>query len=656
MKLNTDPHQSPPVNVKSAKNSVHAHNHHSVDIGNSKSEKKSSQSVSMSSGNNNTKQRNNVTLPLEEECIKLLRAKEYRSCEILAMYHLSSFPPSQSEIDNLAQKATTYEILGDCATYQNQYRRAIAFYKKALAHLKSKRPVTNTSLHNILLVQTAAEANLKLKQARTLAQLGDITEAASILDTSIPRSHSLRTFAISMELGKLYQMNGRISDAKRSYLDALSRNVYAMEAIEKLVDLNAERSEVMKVVNEAIKKKGTDGKENAHDNPHSKGNKKKNEGNGTEIPIADIITAYFYSNRSTSSHQVNALSQWKKLHAEYPQNVYVLLQMALLQTKNPNCDVPHAAEGTFQKIRNLDVNFVEGMDYYAGLLAKQCDLSELGRLNGDLLKIDDTRAEAWIALALYHDACGEPDKAIAFVDKGISCDPHNPFCHKLKGSILLSQGRSDIAGSCFYRANEIKKDISSYEGMVESCLKAKRYKEAICTAKEAMAFAPRDSRALTLVGLALSKATSSSRDNGGMDRAKKALRKALSLDALSLRPLLALIDLHAADDEHDVCIDLLKKGIEDGGETSITGNSQNFPRAYKRQVILHSNLADVYSECRMFEDALTCYHKSLSLDPEYVEAQRGLGRLEAKMKGMDPDSLETFDEDGHHYVDYSDDV
>lgn len=502
--------------------------------------------------------------------------------------------------------------------------------------------MNSSSVHSILLVQTSAEANLKLKQARTLAKLGNITEAASILDSSIPKAHPLRTFAISMELGKLYQLNGRVAEAKRSYLDALGRNMYAMEAIEQLVGLNAERSEVMKVVNEAIKKKGSDGKEN------------QNKTEGAEIPIADIVTAYFYSNRSTSSHHANALGQWKKLHLEYPQNIYVLLQMALLQTKHPSCDVAHAAEATYQKMRDLDFNFIEGMDYYAGLLAKQCDLSGLGRLNSDLLQIDDTRSESWVALALYHDACGDPDKAIAFVDKGISCDSQNAFCHKLKGSILLTQGRPDIAGSCFFRANEIKRDISSYEGMVESCLSAKRYKEAICTAKEAMAFAPRDSRALTLVGLALSKATSSSRDNGGMDRAKKALRKALSLDALALRPLLALVDLYAAEDDHDACTELLKKGIEDGGDTSVTGTSPMFSRAYERQVILHSKLADVYSECNKFEEALTCYHKSLSLNPECVEAQRGIGRLEAKMKGLDPDSSEIAD-DGN-YIDYNDDV
>jgi anaphase-promoting complex subunit 7 len=594
---------------------------------------------------NNIPKTRNIS-PLEDECIKLLRAKEYRSCEILAMYHLSSTSPSNSEMENLSQKATAYEILGDCATNQNQHRRAIAFYKKALAHLKSKRPVASASVHNILLVHSSTEANLKLKQARSLSKLGNITEAASVLESSIPRSHSLRTFAISMELGKLYQLNGRIADAKRSYLDALSRNVYTMEAIERLVGLNAERSEVMKVVNEAIKKKGSDGKEN----------QKKNQ--GTEIPIADIVTAYFYSERSTSSHQANALSQWKKLHAEYPQNIYVLLQMAMLQTKHPNCDVPYAALGTFKKIRNLDLNFVEGMDCYAGLLAKQCNLAELGRLNGDLLQIDDTKSEAWIALALYHDACGDSDKAIAFADKGIACDPQNSFCHKLKGSILLSQGRPDIAGSCFFRANEIKRDISSYEGMVESCLIAKRYKEAICTAKEAMAFAPRDSRALTLVGLALSRATSSSKDNGGMDRAKKALRKALSYDPLAMRPLMALVDLHTADHEYDICIELLEKGIEDGGETSVTGTSTSpmfTTNSYDRQVILLAKLGDIYSNCKRYQNSLTCYHKALSLNPDCVEAQRGVAHLEAKMKGIDPDSSEAYDDDGH-YVDYNDGV
>lgn len=586
-----------------------------------------------------TKTATKTMSPLKDECIKLLRAKQFRSCEIMTMFYLSSISSASNDLSIYAHKATAYEILGDCVLNQNQLNRAVSFYKKALSNLKCLRsPTSSSSLRNILHIHTAAEANVKLKEARALFKLGNISETTSILESAVPRSHPLRTFAISMEIGGMYLASGRYSDAKLSYLDALGRNSYALEAIENLVFLNAERSEVMKAVNDGLQKHNEkNGKENIVDN---------------DVPIADIITAYFYSDRQTNSHQMNALSQWKKLHAKYPLNIHVLLQMALLQDKNPACDNAHAAVATFQKIRALDYHFVEGMDTYASLLAKQCNVAELGRLSSDLLTVDDKRPEAWVALALYHEALGDSEKAIAFVEKGISFDERNAFCHKLKGSILLSQGRPDIAGSCFFRANEIKREIASYEGLVESCLRAKKYKEAICTAKEAMSFAPRDSRALTLVGLALSKATSSSRDSGGKDRAKKALRKAIALDPLALRPLLALSDLYIADSEFDTCIDLVKKAIEDGGDANLTGTSPVLSNVYDRQVVLHAKLADAYGESKNFEEALTYYHKTLSMNPGCLEAQRGVEQMENAMKGFNPKLNEN--DDGYNYTDYND--
>lgn len=589
-----------------------------------------------STSNSSNRRANALPSTMKEECIELLRAKQYRSCEILTMFYLSSIPSTTPDLEAYLHKGTAYEILGDCALNQEQTKRALSFYKKALSNLKCLRgPTVMASIQNILQIHTAVEANIKLKEARALAKLGNTTEASSILDSAVPRSHPLRTFAISMELGEMYIANGRTSDAKNSYLDALGRNPYAFEAVEKLVMLNAERSEVMKVVNEALK------------------NRANNDYEDKSLPVGDIITAYFYSNRSTNSHQVNALGQWKKLHAEYPKNIYILLQIALLQTKNPTCDEAHAADLTFQKIRDLDYHLMEGMDSYATILAKQCNVSELGRLSSDLLAIDDKRPEAWFSLAMYHDSRGDSEKALMFIDKAISCDSNNASCHMLKGSMLLSQGRSDMAGSCFFRANEIKRDIASYEGLVESCLRSKRYKEAICTAKEAMAFAPRDSRALCLVGLALSRAISVSkdRDSGGQERAKKALRKAIALDPLAIRPLLALADLYMADGDIDSCIDMLKKSINDGGETEITGTSPMLSRVYSRQVILNSKLGDVYSEDRKFEDAISCYHKALSMNPDCVEARRGLENLEHLMRGGEAKSVE---EDEYDYPEYND--
>jgi hypothetical protein len=356
---------------------------------------------------------------LEEECIKLLQAKQYRSCEVLVMFHLSSFTSNSTANETYAQIATAYEILGDCTIHQQQVKRALSFYRKAQSNLRSLRlPLLSQDSHNSALVQTVNEANLKLKEARALAMIGDTGEAISILESSVPKSHPLRNFAISMELGNFYITCGRNTDAKISYLDALSRNPYAIEAIEKLVMLNAERAEVMRVMNGAIQTKTEEnGKENKTSNHH------------LDVPMADIVTAYFYSNRSTSSHQINALSQWKKLHTQYPHNTHILLQIAMLQSKHPTCDLPHAGSMTFQKIRSIDHNFLDGMDYYAAILAKQLKLSELGKLSSDLLMVNSKRPEAWNALALYHEVCGDSEKALACIERGISCNKQHAYSY-----------------------------------------------------------------------------------------------------------------------------------------------------------------------------------------------------------------------------------
>ena len=89
--------------------------------------------------------------PLKDECLKLLRAKQFRSCEIMTMYYLSSVSSTADCIDIYAHKATAYEILGDCALNQDQLNRAVSFYKKALSNLKCLRePMSSSSLHKIL--------------------------------------------------------------------------------------------------------------------------------------------------------------------------------------------------------------------------------------------------------------------------------------------------------------------------------------------------------------------------------------------------------------------------------------------------------------------------------------------------------------------------
>lgn len=281
---------------------------------------------------------------------------------------------------------------------------------------------------------------------------------------------------------------------------------------------------------------------------------------------------------------------------------------------------------TFANVRVLDPTVVDSMDIYADILAKQNSLDELNQLASDLLDVDDKRPEAWTTLALYHEARLDHEKALAFVEKAITMDQQHAFAHHLKGAILLADNRPDHAAVSFFRSNEVVKDVSSYEGLVDSYLALGKFKEAICTAKEAISAAPRDPRAIALVGLALQQGQIGTDNVEATDKAKRALRKALAMDPSALRPLLSLVQLHMQEKDYDTCIELLRQGIE--GMTESRSRLQG-------QDILQSKLGEIYMATENFSDAIASFHSALAINPCNVDYQRSLDKLEKTVRGVD---------------------
>ena len=66
----------------------------------------------------------NGLTPLQEECFKLLKAKQYKSCEILARMELA-----KAELEGRDSRVA-WALLGDCAQSTQQYRRAISYYRR----------------------------------------------------------------------------------------------------------------------------------------------------------------------------------------------------------------------------------------------------------------------------------------------------------------------------------------------------------------------------------------------------------------------------------------------------------------------------------------------------------------------------------------------
>jgi len=628
-----------------------------------------------------------------------------------------------SNIEDNIVLATTYEILGDCANRAERFLCAVEYYRQAISlvhdyhHARSPRRTTRSEEHG---VTSSWEATLRVKECQALSQTGSIIEAASILERSFPRPrlaggkivpNEYATLQTVMLHGHLYMLSNRASDAIIQYKFALRKNPYVLEAVEQLAVLGCADNTILELVDDGMKQlaleqidlvKNKDGTKNADstmqttsttadENQDDKAAGTEEGANELLVPVRDYVLAVttLHRNQLHASHQ-----HFSKLNSLYPDHPYLLIQLAHIQQELGQI---LGSEQSYKRVRAIDPTWVEGMDKYAHLLFQlrmsrknafllqhggflqyqyschggredvdnknnmgTCGVElELGQLCADLLDAEDKRPEPWVCLSLYHLAREDHEKSIAFVDKAISLDQQHAFAHYLRGSILLSSHRPEHAVVSFFRANDLQRDIPSYEGLVESYLAANKFKEAICTAKEAISQAPRDARATTLVGLALAQAPPGQQGGAGegKERAKRALKKAMEIDPGAPRPLFALVDLHAAEGNYETCIKLLQDGMDGTSTTkestrtasSISATSHTNTWVNEHGDIIQAKLAEIYSLDEQYDAALECYHTAISMNPHNGLAVQGLERVEKLMRGLDPDDSEMQEEASEEY-------
>ncbi|KAH9765664.1 Anaphase-promoting complex subunit 7 [Citrus sinensis] len=501
-------------------------------------------------------------------------------------------------------------ILGDSLFRDREYRRAIHTYKQALQYYKivpkqnstSSRSSLSTSNRssspNSFNVSAINENEVKYKIASCHFALGE-TKAAIVEMEGIPSK--ARNLQMSLLMAKLYRNSRHNRGAVACYKECLRHCPFFIEAITALAELGATPKDIISLFAQRY------------------------------VEAQCCIASNDYK---------GGLELFAELLQRFPNNIHILLEMAkvrngctlinicltdLQMIKYVKVDAiigkNDEAILNFEKVvRSIDPYIMTYMDEYAMLLKVKCDYSKLSKLVHDLLSIDPSRPEVFVALSVLWERKDERG-ALSYAEKSIRIDERHIPGYIMKGNLLLSMKRPEAAVIAFRGAQELRPDLRSYQGLVHSYLQFSKVKEALYAAREAMKAMPQSAKALKLVGDVHASNAS------GREKAKKFYESALRLEPGYLGAALALAELHVIEGRNGDAVSLLERYLKDWADDS-----------------LHVKLAQVFAATNMLQEALSHYEAALRINSQNEAAKKGLERLEKQMKGVDPDAPEEDEE------------
>ncbi|GAY35997.1 hypothetical protein CUMW_019730 [Citrus unshiu] len=541
----------------------------------------------------------------KEQITALIDQGLYDSAQTLGCFLVSSSAINGETSPHL--KAENLIILGDSLFRDREYRRAIHTYKQALQYYKivpkqnstSSRSSLSTSNRssspNSFNVSAINENEVKYKIASCHFALGE-TKAAIVEMEGIPSK--ARNLQMSLLMAKLYRNSRHNRGAVACYKECLRHCPFFIEAITALAELGATPKDIISLFAQTPNRSG--------------------RAPFDHLDSSRWLHRYVEAQCCIASNDYKGgLELFAELLQRFPNNIHILLEMAKVDAiigKNDEAIL------NFEKVRSIDPYIMTYMDEYAMLLKVKCDYSKLSKLVHDLLSIDPSRPEVFVALSVLWERKDERG-ALSYAEKSIRIDERHIPGYIMKGNLLLSMKRPEAAVIAFRGAQELRPDLRSYQGLVHSYLQFSKVKEALYAAREAMKAMPQSAKALKLVGDVHASNAS------GREKAKKFYESALRLEPGYLGAALALAELHVIEGRNGDAVSLLERYLKDWADDS-----------------LHVKLAQVFAATNMLQEALSHYEAALRINSQNEAAKKGLERLEKQMKGVDPDAPEEDEE------------
>ncbi|KAL2642311.1 hypothetical protein R1flu_009898 [Riccia fluitans] len=540
---------------------------------------------------------------LREQMTFLLEQGIYDSAELLGGFLISA--ASANGDLSPSTRAETMILVADALYGKKEYKRALNLYRQAILQCRATPK------------QTTASGCRSSAQAGSRAQSGSLLHASSINENEVKYKIGLchlavndtraalsemegipqkvRTLKTNLTLAKLYRITGYDRAATSAFRECLRQCPYVLEAYIALAELGVAAKELVSFI--------------------PQGQSKIIRASAEPFEAVRWLQRLAEGHCSVYSHNYrDGLEHFSYLGQRFPNNLHVLLETAKAELAIGKCE---EALHNFQKARQVDQYNVAAADEYAMVLRTRASVAELNRLVHDMLNIDSTRPEVWVASAVYWETREEKLQALTYVEKAIRADEQHRSAYLMKGNLSLSLNRSEAAVIAFRKAHSLRTDLRSYQGLVRAYLAIPKHKEALCVAREAMKAMPYSAPALTLVGDVYVQ------NLDGREKGRKFYESAMRQDPGYLVAVLSLADLHCAENRTDEAIALLQRYLKTMPEDS-----------------LHVKLAQIFAASCKLRESLSHYQDALSMNPLNEAAKKGLERLEKQMKGIDPDALD----------------
>lgn len=481
----------------------------------------------------------------KEQVLYLIKNELYDSAEILCSLFTSALSNYLAQPDSpiLQLHVDALCMFADCMFAKLQHQRALHFYQLAFDAAKTEGG--------------SSTFQLRYKIAKCYETMGNPREALKELEL-IPPKH--RDLPIFMALGRLHQANSK-KLAIASFKSALQLYPFALEALQQLAVLGLDSNEILDLLPpQALCGNRKDGM------PPTCSIE-----NGWLHALATAICGN-RGNPTNSNSSGSAANSLTALHRIFPRNSYLLTLSARASVE---AELPIEALQIFRSVRTADPTAVDGMEEFGLLLleASADNLSqpapisgvnpytaELRGLTNAILGESAVHPEGWLMAAMCAHRAGEDVRAQAFVDKALAVpllkSKIEAAAYNLRGYLHLHAGHAEQALTSYCHASSLRKDLSSYAGMVQCQLGLKKPRDALYTAKEAVANLPRSSATLVLLANALASS------GAGAAEATKTYTQALKLNPHNSAATSGLAELLIGSNKFHEAIAVLRAGLD----------------------------------------------------------------------------------------------